>query len=147
MKDKVRLINVRLKHAAKHHLDHVSMQYAQYATKSTTLLQLTMTWQHVGVFGSSCMLACVCDSHMGLAAHLVVIPEPSWEYSVFGEADILVLLRLLVYAVHAQVLQVHPCCQALQPHPNQTTQSTSTMTRIKLIFTPHEIIPGSKRLV
>ncbi len=85
------------------------------------------------------MLACVCDSHMGLAAHLMVIPEPSWEYSVFGEADILVLLHLLVHAVHAQVLQVHPCCQALQPDPNQTMQTTSTMTRIKLIFTLHEI--------
>ncbi len=74
------------------------------------------------------MLACVCECHMGLAAHLVVISEPSWEYSVFREADILVLFHLLVHAVHAQVLQVHPCCQALQPHPNQTTQTTSTMT-------------------
>ena len=73
------------------------------------------------------MLACVCECHMGLAAHLVVISEPSREYSVFREADILVLLHLLVHAVHAQVLQVHPCCQALQPYPNQTTQTTSTM--------------------
>ena len=76
------------------------------------------------------MLACVCDSQIGLAAHLIVVPEPSWEYSVFGEADILVLLHLLVHAVHAQVLQIHPCCQALQPDPNQTTQTTSTMTCI-----------------
>ena len=77
---------------------------------------------------------------MGLAAHLIVIPEPSWEYGVHGQADILVLLHLLVHAVHAQVLQIHPCCQALQPDPNQTTQTTSTLTCTdsKIRFTPHE---------
>ena len=87
------------------------------------------------------MLAGDCDSRMGMAAYLIVIPEPSWEYSVFGETDILVLLHLLVHAVHAQVLQVHPCCQALQPDPNQTTQTISTMTckNSKFRFTPHEI--------
>ena len=140
MKDTVRLINVKLKDASKQNLDQIRMQCAQLATKST-LLQLTMTWQHVWVFHSNCMLAGDCDSHMGLVAHLIVILEPSWEYSVFAEADILVLLHHLVHAVHAQVLQVHPCCQALQPHPNQSTQNTSTMTCTDSLpdSTPHDI--------